>query len=85
MKEKATSRVDAHGRIVIPAHIRKALSLETGDIVTIGLDPSGTIHVESERDRCCLCGKAADTSVTIGSGRRAICRNCAGVIRKAVK
>ena len=85
MKEKTTSRVDAQGRIVIPAHMRKALNLETGDEVTIGLDPSGTIHVESARDRCCLCGKAAEIGVTIGPVRKTICRNCAAVIRKAVK
>lgn len=85
MKANVTSRVDPQGRIMIPAHIRKELNLQPGDELGIDVDPFGTIHLESTKERCCLCGEAADIPFTIGPYKKLICRNCGSAIRKAVK
>lgn len=85
MKAKATVRVDPQGRLMIPAHIRKELNLKPGDELGIDVDPFGTIHIESTKERCCLCGESAGVSVTIGPHKKRICGNCAAAIRKAVK
>lgn len=86
MKENVTSRVDPQGRMMIPVHIRKALDLQPGDELSVCVDQlDGTIIVASMKERCCLCGESAETSVTIGHRKKLICRNCASQIRKAVK
>lgn len=85
MKAKASVRVDPQGRLMIPAHIRKELNLKPGDELGIDVDPFGTIRIESTKERCCLCGEAADIPFNIGPYKKLICGNCAAAIRKAVK
>ena len=43
MQQSAT-RVDRHGRVVIPAEYRRALGLKEGDAVVLQLD-DGVLHV----------------------------------------
>ena len=89
MIAKATSRVDGNGRIVIPAHIRNALALNTGDTVNIEQDRTGRIVVTAAAERCCVCGsqvkEAHSLGITIGPGTKYVCAPCSIAIRKASK
>ena len=83
MKAKATVRVDPQGRLMIPAHIRKELNLLPGDELGIDVDPFGTIHLESTKKSCFICGKSPEKGIIIQG--KAICRECAFEIGMAVK
>lgn len=89
MKQKATSRVDGQGRIVIPVGVRKELNLKTGSVVTISLDDQGTILVEAMNERrCSLCGESVEASkrvpVKVGPYEKFVCVHCAKTISNAV-
>ena len=48
-------KVDKLGRIVLPMNYRKALGLDTGSEVALGME-NGVITVKSCGDSCRLCG-----------------------------
>ena len=48
--ENVKSSVNANGRIVIPFRIRRALGLESGDIVSMTLK-DGVLHIEPHQAR----------------------------------
>ena len=90
MTAKATSRVDKMGRIVIPAHIRKELLLNTGTVVTIAVDSNGAMRVEPMNERrCSICGESVEAAhripVTVGPYEKFVCVHCANAISRAGK
>ena len=42
--------VDGEGRVLLPADVREALDLTTGDRVTIELDDDGVVRLEPTED-----------------------------------
>lgn len=83
-----TRFVDNQGRIVLPAHIRKALNVGKGHTVTLDLDDDGTIRIKAVPERCCVCGDSVDkkyyTEVKVGTGVKMVCFDCAQAIAKAM-
>lgn len=65
-------KLDALGRIVIPAGIRKTLTLLEGDQLDISLD-EGRIILEPTISSCCLCGTRAQLKPI---GTKSVCAGC---------
>ena len=84
MATTKTTRMDAQGRVILPPHIRKELNLNAGQLVTVSLE-DGTIKIQPAKERCALCGEAAETKYTIGPRAELICANCAKAIAATVK
>lgn len=76
MTNKTTRYVDAQGRVILPAHIRKALNLSEGHCLEIELDQDGCIRLRPTEERCCVCGKPVTDQPHISRGDRHICREC---------
>lgn len=80
--------VDYQGRIILPAHIRKALNLGKGYTVDVSLDDEGCIRIKPVPERCCVCGDAvADkhhTQVETDNGDKFVCYECAQNIARAM-
>ena len=88
MATKSTRFVDNQGRIILPAHIRKALTIGRGHCVTVSLDDDGTIRIKAVPERCCICGDAVDqkhyTEVTVGTDEKIVCFDCAQALARAM-
>ena len=83
MATKATRYVDAQGRIILPAHIRKALNLTEGHCVEIEIE-DGSIRIRPIEERCSICGKAlADQFIDMRDKK--ICPECARIIAHCVE
>jgi len=50
LKDSVKSRINANGRIVIPAEIRKAMGIMAGDEVVMTFE-DGILRVEAQRER----------------------------------
>lgn len=83
---KTTRYLDAQGRIILPAHIRKALNLTAGKVVEVDLDDTGTIRITTSQERCAVCGEglegAPHTTIKVGTGTKHICKNCVALIEE---
>lgn len=77
MTNKTTRYVDAQGRIILPAHIRRALNLAEGHCIEIELEQDGSIRLRPTEERCCICGKPITGKPHIDHGDKHICRDCA--------
>ena len=88
MATKSTRFVDNQGRIILPAHIRKALNIGKGHTVTVALDDDGTIRIKAVPERCCICGDAVDqkrsTEVETNNGDKRVCFDCAQKVARAM-
>lgn len=86
MATKSTRYLDPQGRIVIPNHIRKALNLNTGNVVEVTLDDNGTIRIRPIEERCALCGESVEqkhfTEIKIGANRKLVCYDCAQLLAR---
>lgn len=90
MATKTTRYVDDQGRIVLPAHIRTALNLASGNVVEVALEDDGTIRIRPTYERCCICGEGVEgqhrAEITVGTGKKFICYNCSqAIIRHITK
>ena len=77
---KTTRYVDAQGRIILPAHIRKALNLTEGHCVEIEIE-DGTIRVRPIEERCSICGQPVTGKSYIKAQDKIICKECANAIK----
>lgn len=84
MATKSTRFVDNQGRIILPAHIRKALNIGPGHTVTVALDDDGTIRIKAVPERCCVCGCAVDQKRYIELGDKMVCFDCCQGIARAM-
>ena len=88
MATKSTRYVDNLGRIILPAHIRKALNLGTGRCIEVTLEADDTIRIRAIKERCAVCGDAVEgkhhTAVTIGKEEKLVCYDCCQTIARAM-
>ena len=88
MSVKSTCRLDPQGRIVLPVHFRKALSIGPGNVVSVDMDDDGAIRVRATHERCSVCGNNIDgkhhTDVNINKSKKHICFECAQAIARAM-
>ena len=85
MKAKSIRRLDGQGRVILPAHIRKALNLAQDSAVTIDMTEDGEIRIRPEKERCCICGREArEDALQLDSGKL-VCHRCVNIIREETK
>ena len=72
-------KVDAMGRIALPAEMRRALDLTSGDTVEI-FGNGADLVLRKYQPACFFCGRARD--IHIFRGKR-ICRRCLEELRAA--
>lgn len=76
MKETKTTRyLDSQGRIILPAHIRKALNLTEGKSLEVSLEDDDTIRIAPVQERCVICG-APLTGKYIRYKDKMVCQDC---------
>lgn len=79
-------RLDAQGRLLIPAHLRDQLAIGADTPLKISTDGQ-TIRVSPSGIRCSLCGEGEGTiGISVGGPtERFICKRCAknvyGIVR----
>lgn len=86
-KAKAIRYVDDLGRIILPAHIRKALNLGSGRCIEVDLDEDNTIRIRAIEERCALCGKAVEGkhhSEIQANGKKLVCYDCGQAVARAM-
>jgi AbrB family looped-hinge helix DNA binding protein len=85
MKANSIRRLDGQGRIILPAHIRKALNLSQDSAVTITLKDGG-ILIKPAEERCCICGTLLEGNdgMKMESGNR-VCSRCVQIIKEEVE
>ena len=75
-----TTRMDAQGRVLIPAHIRNELNLAAEQAFTVCIE-NGAVQIRPEEARCIVCGESVSgrlhSEVTIGDSKKHFCRDCA--------
>ena len=78
MNTKSIRRLDGQGRVILPAHIRKALNLTADSAVTIEMDADGSIRIRPAGRRCLFCGEdlIGHSHVTMTSDKY-VCKRCA--------
>lgn len=78
MAKGKTARMDAQGRVILPAHIRKELDLNAGQLVTVTIEGGG-VKIYPAEERCCICGETGERPIKIivGTTEKLICTNCA--------
>jgi AbrB family looped-hinge helix DNA binding protein len=85
MKAKSIRRLDGQGRVILPAHIRKALNLAQDSAVTIDMTEDGEIRIRPEKERCCICGREArEDALQLDSGKL-VCHRCVEIIKEGTK
>lgn len=82
MATKAKRYLDEQGRVILPAHIRKALNLAPGNVVELELEDDNTIRITPSTERCCICGGAIEEKPLELSKDKKICFGCAQRIAK---
>lgn len=84
MRANSIRRLDGQGRVILPAHIRKALNLTTDSAVTIELK-DGEIRIKPAKEQCCICGREArEDAMRIDSGKL-VCQRCVKIIKEETK
>lgn len=85
MNTKSVRRLDGQGRVILPAHIRKALDLSPESTVTIEIEDDGSIRIRPAEERCCICGEnvAGHQRIHIQNktGDKYICAVCKSAMR----
>ena len=81
MITKSTRRLDGQGRVILPAHIRKALNLTPESTVTIEMEADGSIRIRPTAERCCICGegvaeKPYTQTIEIHNETKYVCAYC---------
>lgn len=81
MRTKSTRRLDGQGRVILPAHIRKALNLSPESTVTIEMEDDGSIRIRPTEERCCICGEGVAGApfvqeITVRNETRYVCGYC---------
>ena len=71
-------KIDLLGRIVVPAEIRRTLSVDIGDPMEIFMD-NDKIILRKYSPNCIFCGSDEDMSII---GNRPVCKNCLKDIKK---
>ena len=87
MKTTSVRRLDGQGRVILPAHIRKALNLEPDSAVTINLRSDGAVIIRPAEEICCICGKIVDhtphVNIVAGQGiTKHVCEKCTELIKE---
>ena len=85
MATKATRYVDNQGRIILPAHIRKALNLGSGNVVEMSLDDDGTLRITASKERCAVCGNSVEgkhRAQIEANGKKFVCYECAQAVAR---
>lgn len=87
MKAKSVRRLDGQGRVILPAHIRKALNLGQDSTVTIEMTEDGEIRIKPAEERCCICGGTAklNEGVLFLNDKKLVCQRCVNIIREETK
>lgn len=76
MRANSIRRLDGQGRVILPAHIRKALNLTTDSEVTIELTEDGEIRIKPAEERCCICGRSVNEKRKVTIKDNIICWEC---------
>lgn len=71
-------KVDELGRIVLPAELRRTLSIAEKDPLEIYVD-GGSIILQKHEERCVFCGGSEDLRTVLGKN---ICGSCLSRLRK---
>ncbi len=71
-------RVDALGRIVLPAELRRALGIAEGDQLDIR-EAEGSIVLSKQDEACVVCGS---TVGLVAFRDRHLCRDCVKGVKK---
>lgn len=79
---KTIRYIDAQGRIILPAHIRKALNLTEGSCVEVDIEDDGTIKIKPTQERCHICGRTETPYIRINE--KLVCLDCAEAIAEHV-
>ena len=74
-----TRPLDKNGRVVIPMEIRRALKIQTNDLLEISAQ-NGAITITKHVPGCLFCGENEDTVYFQG---KAVCRKCLDSLREA--
>ena len=86
-KASSLRYVDDLGRVILPAHIRKAMNLGKGKCIEVTLDEDGTVRIKAIKERCSVCGNAVEgkhhTEIE-ANGKKLICYECAQAIARAM-
>jgi len=72
MANGVARKVDQLGRVVIPVEMRKALSIDVGDLVMMSAE-SDRITLEKVEQRCVFCGS---TDQLRDFTRKVVCAAC---------
>lgn len=85
MRTTSIRRLDGQGRIILPAHIRKALNLAQNSAVTINLTEDGEIRIRPAEERCCICGRETRKDAMRISDGKSVCHRCVEIIKEETK
>jgi transcriptional pleiotropic regulator of transition state genes len=69
-------KVDELGRVVLPVEMRRALGINAGDEVDMGVD-DGAIVLRKVEARCTFCGGGGEESALRAFRGRQVCASCA--------
>ena len=87
MATKSTRYVDNLGRVILPAHIRKAMNLGVGRCIEVTLEDDNTVRIRAVKERCSVCGNAVEgkhhTEVD-ANGKKLVCYDCGQAIARAM-
>lgn len=75
-------RIDAMGRVVIPAELRRELNVNLGDEVSLEL-VDGAIVVRKNEAVCMLCG-SKERLTRSGKGDIVLCEDCIKKVKEAL-
>jgi transcriptional pleiotropic regulator of transition state genes len=81
MMYSAARRVDALGRIVLPAELRRSLGITEGDQLDIR-ELDGTIVMAKHNDACALCASEEDL---VAFRDRYVCSSCIAQLRTKIR
>lgn len=77
VRTKTTRYIDAQGRIILPAHIRKALNLTEGRCVELDIEEDGSLRLRPTEERCHICGRVTSFIPSMRVHEKIICCECA--------
>lgn len=87
MAAKSIRYVDNLGRVILPAHIRKAMNLGVGRCIEVTLEEDNTVKIRAIEERCAVCGNAVEgkhhTPVD-ANGKKLVCYDCGQAIVRAM-